>query len=264
MGRLTGKVAIVTGAASRGEGVGNGSATAMLFAREGANVVLVNRKEDRAKALEATIRAEGGEATAFAADVTQPAEAEAVAAFAMERYGRLDILHNNVGIGRPGSAEKVTMADWNRVFQTNLTSALLCIQAAIPHMRAGGGGSIINVSSVAGATGLISPPDVPGAVAYTTTKAGLHGLTLSVAAEFAAQGIRSNCLVVGTVHTPMVAYLGEEARERRRLSVPLQTEGTGWDVAYAAVFLASDESRWITGVMLPVDGGVLATHPWPR
>ena len=264
MGRLTGKVAIVTGAASRGEGVGNGSATAMLFAREGAKVVLVNRKLDHAQALEATIRAEGGDATAFAADVTQPEAAEAVAAFAQERYGRLDILHNNVGIGRPGSAEKVTMADWNRVFQTNLTSALLCIQAAIPRMRAGGGGSIINVSSVAGATGLISPSDVPGAVAYTTTKAGLHGLTLSVAAEFAAEGIRSNCLVVGTVHTPMVAYLGEEARERRRLSVPLRTEGTGWDVAYAAVFLASDESRRITGVMLPVDGGVLATHPWPR
>ena len=105
MGRLSGKVAIVTGAASRGEGVGNGSATATLFAREGASVVLVNRKEDRAKALEAAIRAEGGEATAFAADVTQPEAAEAVAAFAMERYGRLDILQNNVGIGRPGSAE---------------------------------------------------------------------------------------------------------------------------------------------------------------
>lgn len=264
MGRLSGKVAIVTGAASRGEGVGNGAATAMLFAREGAKVVLVNRKPDHAGALEATIRAEGGDATAFAADVTQQDQAEAVAAFAVEAYGRLDILHNNVGIGRPGSAEKITLADWNRAFQTNLTSALLCIQAAIPRMRATGGGSIINVSSIAGATGLISPPDVPGAVAYTTTKAGLHGLTLSVAAEFAREGIRSNCLVVGTVHTPMVAYLGEEARERRRLSVPLQTEGTGWDVAHAAVFLASDESRWITGVMLPIDGGVLATRPWPR
>ncbi len=264
MGRLSGKVAIVTGAASRGEGVGNGAATAILFAREGAKVVLVNRKEDRAKALEAQIREEGGDATAFAADVTQQDQAEAVAAFAVERYGRLDILHNNVGIGRPGSAEKVTLADWNRVFQTNLTSALLSIQAAIPRMRVNGGGSIINISSIAGATGLMTPPDVPGAVGYTTTKAGLHGLTLSVAAEFAHEGIRSNCIVVGTVHTPMVAYLGPEARERRRLSVPLQTEGTGWDVGHAAVFLASDESRWITGVMLPVDGGVLATHPWPR
>ena len=261
MERLKDKVAIVTGAASRSEGVGNGAATAMLFAREGAKVVLVNRSAERAKSLEDKIRAQGGEAATFAADVTQPEATEAMAAFAIERYGRLDILQNNVGIGGPGTAETVDLADWNHIFQTNLTSALLCCRSCIPKMRAGGGGSIINVSSGAGMLGFAA---AGGAVAYTATKAGLHGLTLSVAADYAAEGIRANCLIVGTVATPMVADLGEDARERRRRAVPLQTEGTGWDVAHAAVYLASDEARWVTGVMLPIDGGLLAIRPWPR
>jgi NAD(P)-dependent dehydrogenase (short-subunit alcohol dehydrogenase family) len=259
--RLSGKVAIVTGAASRGEGVGNGAATAILFAREGAKVVLVNRSLERAKVLEEQIRSEGGEAIAFTADITQPVAAEAMAAFAVEQYGRLDILHNNVGIGTPGTPETVDLAEWDRIFQTNLTSALLCCRSCIPRMRASGGGSIINVSSAAGAIGLSGSP---GAVAYTASKAGLHGLTLSVAADYAAEGIRANCLVVGTVWTPIVAHLGEDARERRRKGVPLQTEGTGWDVAHAAVYLASDEARWVTGVMLPIDGGLLAIRTWPR
>jgi len=261
MGRMLGKVAIVTGAASRGEGIGNGAATAMLFAREGAKVVLVNRLAERAEALADTIRSEGGDASVFAGDITQADAAEAMAAFAVERYGRLDVLHNNVGIGSAGTPETLELADWNNVFQSNLTSTLMCCKACLPRMKAGGGGSIINVSSTAGAMGLSG---TPGAVAYATTKAGLHGFTLSVAADYAVHGIRANCLIVGTVHTPMVARLGEAGRERRRLAVPLQTEGTGWDVAYAAVYLASDESRWVTGVMLPVDGGFLAIRQWPR
>jgi NAD(P)-dependent dehydrogenase (short-subunit alcohol dehydrogenase family) len=117
------------------------------------------------------------------------------------------------------------------------------------------------VSSSAGTLGLSG---TPGAVAYTATKAGLQGLTLSVAADHAAEGIRANCLIVGTVATPLVAHLGEEARERRRKAAPLRTEGTGWDVAYAAVYLASDEARWVTGVMLPIDGGFQSIRPWPR
>jgi NAD(P)-dependent dehydrogenase (short-subunit alcohol dehydrogenase family) len=260
MGRLEGKVAVVTGAASQAEGVGNGAAVAMLFAREGASVVLVNRGLERAKALEATIRSEGGEAAAFAADVTAPEATEALAAFAVERYGRLDILHNNVGVGARGDTVTVALDDWKRVIDTNLTSAMLCCRAAIPRMRESGGGSIINVSSTAGVLGLSGF----GAAAYTATKAGLQGLTLSVAADHAAEGIRANCLVVGTVATPLVRFLGEEGRERRRKAVPLQTEGTAWDVAYAAVYLASDESRWVTGVMLPIDGGLQNIRPWPR
>ena len=262
MGRLEGKVAVVTGAASQAEGTGNGAATAILFAREGARVVLVNRNAERAEALAERIRSEGGEVAVFAADVTQPEATEALAAFAVERYGRLDILHNNVGIGgRLSTPETIDLADWNHVFQTNLTSALLCCRACIPRMRAGGGGAIVNVSSLAGVLGLSGSP---GAVAYTTTKAGLQGFTLSVAADYAAEGIRANCLLVGTVNTPMVAKLGAEALERRRKAVPLQTEGTGWDVAHAAVYLASDEARWVTGVMLPIDGGFLAIRQWPR
>ena len=261
MGRLTGKIAIVTGAASQAEGVGNGAAVAILFAREGARVVLVNRTLERATALEEAIRSEGGEATAFAADVTDPEATEAMAAFAVEHYGRLDVLHNNVGVGAGGNTVTVSLDDWNRLLQTNLTSAMLCCRACIPRMRASGGGSIINVSSTAGMIGLSG---TPGAVAYTATKAGLQGLTLSVAADHAAEGIRANCLIVGTVATPLVAHLGEEARERRRKAVPLQTEGTGWDVAYAAVYLASDEARWVTGVMLPIDGGFQSIQPWPR
>ena len=111
---------------------------------------------------------------------------------------------------------------------------------------------------------LVALGGATGAVAYVVTKAGLQGMTLSLAADYAAEGIRANCLVVGTVATPMVAHLGEEGRERRRKAVPLQTEGTGWDVAYAAVYLASDEARWVTGVMLPIDGGFLAIRAWPR
>ena len=260
-GRLAGKVAVVTGAASRGEGVGNGKATAILFAREGAKVVLVNRDRERAEALAAEIAAEGGEAAAFAGDMSRPEDAEAMAAFAVERYGRLDVLHNNIGIGHPGTAESIALADWNRLFQANLTTALLCSKYCIPRMRAGGGGSIITVSSIAGATGLARET---GAVAYATTKAGLHGLTLSLAADYAAENIRANCLIVGSVHTPLVAHLGAEARERRRLAVPLRREGEGWDVAYAALYLASDESRWVTGVFLPIDGGFLAIRDWPR
>jgi NAD(P)-dependent dehydrogenase (short-subunit alcohol dehydrogenase family) len=193
--------------------------------------------------------------------VTSPEATQAMAAFAAERYGRLDILHNNVGVGSSGNTVTGTLEDWDRLIQANLTSAMLCCRACIPRMQAGGGGSIINVSSSAGMLGLSG---TAGAVAYTASKAGLQGLTLSIAADHAAEGIRANCLIVGTVATPLVAHLGEEARERRRQAVPLQTEGTGWDVAYAAVYLASDEARWVTGVMLPIDGGLHSIRPWPR
>src|SRR5262249_13771939 len=116
--------------------------------------------------------------------------------------------------------------------------------------------------SIAGALGLSGSPF--GAVAYSTAKAGLHGMTRSIAADYATQNIRCNCIIVGSVYTPMVAHLGEEARQRRRQMVPMQTEGTAWDVAKAAVYLASDESRWVTGILLPIDGGLSAIRQWPR
>ena len=258
-GRLKGKVAVVTGAAPRGEGVGNGMATAILFAREGAKVVLVNRSAERAEALAKQIKDEGGEASVFAGDVAQADAAEAMADFAAKKYGRLDILHNNVGIGGPGTPETVTLETWNKVLEANLTTTMLCSKYCLPRMKEGGGGSIIMVSSIAGALGLMGSA---GAVAYATAKAGLHGFT--VAADYATQNIRANCIIVGSVHTPMVAHLGTEARERRRKLVPMQTEGTAWDIAHGAVYLASDESRWVTGILLPIDGGLVALRQWPR
>jgi len=259
--RLKGKVAIVTGAAPRGEGVGNGMATAILFAREGANVVLVNRSADRAEKLAKQIKGEGGEASVFAGDVARAEVCEAMAEFAVSTYGRLDVLHNNVGIGAPGTPETVTLADWNKVLEANLTTTMLCSKYCLPRMKQSGGGSIIMVSSIAGSMGLMGSP---GAVVYATAKAGLHGFTRSVAADYATQNIRANCIVVGSVHTPMVAHLGPEARERRKNMVPMKTEGTAWDIAHGAVYLASDESRWVTGVLLPIDGGLGALRQWPR
>jgi NAD(P)-dependent dehydrogenase (short-subunit alcohol dehydrogenase family) len=260
-GRLDGKVAIVTGAASRGDGVGNGKAIALLFAREGARVMLVNRSRERGAALQREITEQGGEASVFAGDMTMAEDAAAAVAATEKRYGRLDILCNNIGIGGPGKVEDVTEEDWDKIVGTNLKSAMFCTRASIPAMKRSGGGSIINISSVVGAGGLMSDT---GAIAYATSKAGVHGFTQSVAADYAAEGIRSNCIIVGTVHTPMVAWRGEEYRERRRRMVPLATEGTGWDIGWGAVYLASDEARWITGLLLPIDGGLMAIRPWPR
>jgi len=259
--RLKGKVAVVTGAAPRGEGVGNGMACAIMFAREGAKVVLVNRSAERAEKLARQIKDEGGEASVFAGDVAKADVCEAMADFAVKKYGRLDVLHNNVGIGAPGTPETVTLENWNKVLEANLTTTMLCTKACLPRMKDSGGGSIIMVSSIAGALGLMGSP---GAVAYSTAKAGLHGFTHSVAADYATQNIRANCIVVGSVHTPMVAHMGEEARKRRREMVPMQSEGSAWDIAYGATYLASDESRWVTGVVLPIDGGLVALRAWPR
>lgn len=258
-GRLAGKVAIVTGAAPRGEGVGNGSATAILFAREGAKVALVNRSAERAEELRKQIAAEGGDCTVCAADVSKAAQVERMVASVLERYGRLDVLVNNVGMGLGGTAETITEDAWDKTFQRNLKTALLCTKYSVPHMRKQGGGSIINISTLAAIKGLQRPG---GFVAYAASKAGLHGFSLATAADFAEDRIRSNVIVVGTVWTPMSAAIqktyGADFREKRLQSIPLKTEGTGWDVGWAAVYLASDESRWVTGACIPVDGGVLS------
>ncbi len=264
MGRLDGKVAIVTGAAPRGEGIGNGTAMAILMAREGAKVLLVNRSAERAESLAERIAEEGGEASIFAADVTKTGDVAAMAEAVMSRHGRLDILCNNVGGGAGAGSnrvEDVTDETWDTLVKTNITSAMKCSRVVVPLMRESGGGSIINVSSIAGAVGLMGSP---GAAAYATMKSATHGLTLSTAADYATEGIRCNCIIIGSVSTPLVAHYGEEYRQRRIEMVPMQTEGTGWDVGWAAVYLASDEARWVTGLMLPVDGGLCALRAWPR
>lgn len=262
-GRLDGKVVIITGAASRGDGVGTGKAMAILSAREGAKVVLVNRSAERGEALRAEIEADGGEAIAIAADVTSGADMDRMAAETLSHFGRIDALANNVGgsQGVSGSVDALEEADWNATLAVNLTSAMLASKACLPAMRSGGGGVIVNISSVVGALGLMSST---GAAAYASAKAGLHGLTRSLAADYAKDGVRANCIIVGTVYTPMVAHQGDAARARRKDMVPLKTEGLGWDIGWGFVYLASDEARWITGALLPVDGGLLNVRDWPR
>jgi NAD(P)-dependent dehydrogenase (short-subunit alcohol dehydrogenase family) len=255
-GRLIGKVAIVTGAGSSGQGVGNGKAAAIVFAREGAKVLCVDLVPDRAGETVAAIEREGGIASAFPADVTQKVGCEAMVAAAVERYGRLDILQNNVGVSAPRHAiQQVTEEDFDRLMAVNVKSMLLSIQAAIPAMDTAGGGSIINISSIAGLR-------YHGAylTTYTTTKAAVIGLTLTAAGQLGARRIRVNCIAPGNVFTPMVASIvTPETRERRRLAGLITDEGTAWDIAWAAVFLASDESRWITGQVLSVDAGLSIT-----
>ena len=252
-GRLEGKVAIVTGAGSSGPGVGNGKAASVLFAREGAKVLLVDIDADHAQETLELITAEGGEASVFQADVTRPDHCRSMVESAVERYGRLDILDNNVGVLLREKFIDIDPDDWDRVMAINLKSMMLASQAAIPRMIESGGGSIINITSVAGIRAWSD-------AAYAASKAGIIGLTQTLAAEHGRDGIRANAIAPGAVYTPMVAWqLSEEAREIRRESTLLGTEGTAWDVAWAAVYLASDEARWVTGVLLPIDGGVTIT-----
>ena len=201
------------------------------------------------------IREEGGEASVFRADVTDAGDCRGMVEAAVERYGRLDILDNNVGISRRGTVVDVPEAEWDRIIAVNLKSMILCSGAAIPRMIETGGGSIINISSIAGLRAHSQTP-------YTTTKSAVVGLTYSMAADHGKDNVRVNCIAPGLLYTPMTAPRMDEAmREDRRGAAPLGTEGTAWDVAHAAVFLASDEARWITGVTLPVDAGLTITSP---
>ena len=236
--RLAGKIAIVTGAGSRGPGVGNGKATAILMAREGARVLCVDAQKDRAEETVALIHAERGEALAFAADVTRKADCDAMVAEADSRWGGLDVLHNNVGIESRQLLMDTTEEEWDRVMAVDLKSMLLATQAAVPALERRGGGAITCVSSVAALRGA-------GRTAYAAAKAGVLGFVVSVAIQLAPKAIRVNAIAPGTVWTPMVEDLGSEMRERRRRAIPLGVEGTAWDVGWAAVYLASAEARWV-------------------
>lgn len=257
MGRLDDKVAIVTGAGSQGDGIGNGRAAAILFAREGAKVLLVDRVEARAEETRRQLEDEGLAAACavFAADVTDAEQCRAMVAEAVGRWGRLDILQNNVGIGaRAGTVLDMEDAVWERMMRVNVTGMMLAAKAAIPAMKESGGGAIVNISSVANWR-------PRGLTAYATSKGAVEALTRGLAADHARDGIRVNCIEPGPVFTPMVEVAGmtDELRQARRKATALQIEGTAWDIAWASVYLASDEARYVTGVVLPVDGGLLLT-----
>ena len=255
-GRLAGKVAIVTGAGSQTDGIGNGRAAATLFAREGAKVLCVDNVAERAALTVETIAAEGGTASVFQADVSQRQDCQGMIAAAVERYGRLDILQNNVGINSYQTLEEITEDAWDRIMITNVRSVVLAVQAAAPHMAAGGG-SIINLSSIAA----IRAYPAQG-TAYATSKAAVIGLTMALAAQLGARRIRVNAIAPGQVYTPLVALRATpESRARRANAGLIKEEGTAWDIAWAAVYLASDESRWVTGQVLPVDAGITITIP---
>ena len=253
--RLEGKVAIVTGAGSSGPGVGTGKAISTLFAQEGARVLLVDQVALHAEETLATIFGEGFEASVFEADVTKAKECQRMVEVAQERYGALNILVNNVGILRGlDTVVDVEEEAWDHLLKVNLKSMMLTSKYAVPKMIEGGGGSIINISSVGGLRS--------GPVAYSASKGGVNALTTSMAVQHGRDHIRVNCIAPGAIYTPMVAgHMTEARRELAIKAVPLGTEGTAWDVAWAALFLASDEARWITGVVLPVDAGASVTTP---
>ena len=255
--RLSGKIAIVSGAGTYGgSGVGNGAATAIVFAREGAKVVLVDAVQEWAEATRAIIEDEGGEAMTAVADVTSSEDCRSVVDATVDRFGGLHILHNNVGGGGAGdSVVEATDEDWLRSASINLMSMINMCRFAVPQMKSGGGGSIINVSSVTA----LRPKTRSSSAPYTVNKSAVVGLTRAMAIDHAADNIRVNCIMPGLMWTPRAASGSTDMRETRRTSTPLPIEGQSWDIGWAALYLASDEARFVTGIVLPVDGGFLLT-----
>ena len=256
--RLRDKVVIVTGAGSAGEGWGNGKAASVLFAREGAAVVAVDIRPEAAEETAAIIADEGGECVVIEADVTRSADVERMVEESVDRFGRVDVLHNNVGIIEGGGPVEASEESWDRVHDVNLKSVYLTCKATIPRMAAQGGGVIVNVSSISGIRWMGIPY-----ISYATTKAALNQLSRVVAVQHGKDNIRCNSVLPGLMLTPLVesildAYPGDRDSyfAERNAAIPLGRFGDAWDVARAALFLASDEAKYITGVELVVDGGV--------
>jgi len=270
-GRMKGKVVIAAGAGSIGEGWGNGKAAAFVYGKEGGKVFCVDHRLDAAEETVGLIEAAGGEAMAFRADVTDEAQVQNLVKACMEAYGRVDVLHNNIGgQGTGRSLESITVDDWNATFARNVTTCMLTCRAVAPIMEKQGGGAIVNIASIAGIRHL----NVPTAV-YSATKGAMIEFTRNIAIQLAAKGIRANCVLPGYIDTPFIQRLidgrpsytykgyatADEYRAARDAVIPSGRMGTGFDVAYAALFLASDEADHITGTHLVVDGGVTATAP---
>ncbi|MFY7958667.1 MAG: SDR family NAD(P)-dependent oxidoreductase [Elsteraceae bacterium] len=259
-GRLAGKICLVMGAGSAGPGWGNGKAAAALFAREGGKVACVDRDPTAAEETAAIIRAEGGAAIALSADVTRDAEVTATVAATMVEWGRIDVLHNNVGLATMGGPVELSEEAWRRAMDVNVTGLFLACKHVLPIMLAQGKGAIVNVSSLAGFRYTGYPY-----IAYYAAKGAVNQFTVGLALQHAAQGIRVNAVMPGLVDTPLIHQqiagqyksTAEMVAARDALS-PTGKMGTAWDVAHAALFLASDEAAYVNGVCLPVDGGLHA------
>jgi NAD(P)-dependent dehydrogenase (short-subunit alcohol dehydrogenase family) len=269
-GRLEGKVAIVTGAGSIGPGWGNGKATAAVFAREGATVFAVDHHRQAADEIVDLIGAEGGTASPYVADVSVPDDVARMVAECVARYGRVDVLHNNVGIGTtPDDAAEITPESWDSMMAIDLTSMFLTCREVVPVMLGQGRGAIVNVSSINSLQSNGRPT-----VSYGAAKAAVNQLTRDIAVRYADRGIRCNAVLPGMMATPMLFHYGwagydraeaEALQAQRAKFVPSFQMGQGWDVAEAAAFLASDDASYVTGVLLPVDAAITAQYiPIPR
>lgn len=262
--RLEGKTVLVLGAGCLPDTWGNGNAAAVTFARHGARVVSVDMDAAAAQRTADFIRGEGGQAISVQADVADKAGIGRAVEAALEAYGRIDVLHSNAATNTPGGAVEIDEDDWDRVYDVNVRGAYLACKAVIPVMQRQGGGSIVNVGSIAG----MAWTGVP-ILAYQTSKAALHQLTRMVAVQHAPDGIRCNCVVPGLIDGPRMyatvlkLYGGdvEKMREARARAVPMKRMGQVWEVANAALFLASDEASYVTGTLLPVDGGITCAMP---
>ena len=257
--RLKDKVAIVTGAGAIGPGWGNGKATAVHFAREGARVFGVDINLEAAEETKGIIDGEGGECTVQRADVSSADDVKAFVDRCLEVYGRIDVLHNNVGILEVGGPVETSEESWERVVDVNLKSMFLTCKHVIPHMERQGGGAIVNISSIAGIRWLGVPY-----ISYAATKGAIRQFTQSIAIQYAKQGIRANAVLPGLMNTPLIDKMlsdfysdgdVEEMIKIRDAQCPTGKMGDAWDVAYASLFLASDEAKYITGTELVVDGG---------
>ena len=249
--RVDGKIAIVTGAGSVGVGVGNGKAAALVYSREGAKVVLSDLNIQSAQETQDIINKEGGDCITVQADVSSSQDCLNLVSKTIKHYGRIDILHNNVGIEIPGGIQEISEDDWDKTMAVNLKSVFLMCKYALPSMQEQGSGSIVNISSI---NGIRTLPALSGP--YGASKAGMIALTREIAIEYAGNGIRANCILPGMMNTPFVkaalteAWGGDiqEMINLRDAMCPTGKQGESWDVAYAALFLASDESKYVTGM----------------
>jgi NAD(P)-dependent dehydrogenase (short-subunit alcohol dehydrogenase family) len=257
---LKDRVAIITGAGTVGTGVGVGKATSVVLAQQGANLVLADIDLDRVKETQALVGEAGAESIVCIGNIVDPSDCEEIVSNAMNAFGTVDVLVNNAAASVPGTVETLGDDDWDLVLGVSLLGAVRMARYTVPVMRAAGRGSIVNISSICSSRGLVT-------AAYASAKGGLEALTRDMAVAHGREGIRINAIAPGHLNTPRVAAVSQGTEDQnvrtnpelRNAASPLGTEGTAWDVAWAVEYLASDRARWITGVTLPVDGGVLAT-----